>query len=61
MTEEVSLAVEQLTLDCDILRKSLSKGSLNLILVPEMRARLHRILEAADTLRRDHPEDSPAP
>lgn len=53
-------AADQLALDCDNLRKSLAKGSTNLLLVPEVRARLHRVIEAAHTLLMEHPEEAPS-
>lgn len=59
MSSELIVDADLLARDCDTLRKSLSKGSINLILVPEMLKRLHRIIEAADTLSRLHPEDVP--
>lgn len=58
---DVLSAADQLERDCDNLRKSLAKGSTNLLLVPEVRARLHRVIEAAHTLLLKHPEEAPTP
>lgn len=59
MADDNQLDVDSLARSCDLLRKALAKGSTNMILVPEVRDRLHQIIEAADTLLRKHPDDVP--
>ena len=59
MADDNQLNVDSLARACDQLRKSLAKGSTNMLLVPEVRNRLHRVIEAADTLLRKYPDDVP--
>lgn len=55
MSEELVLSrKDQLLDDCARLRKSLSKSATNMILVPSVKERLARVLDAAESVAQSY-------